>query len=116
MIFKHESDFCDWVNHNIEYTLKVHVTKIDLCLRQNFGKHLTITSGLRSVRDNQRVNGAKNSAHLKCPSAAVDLRVSHLDHNEKMFLMKRIAQIDFLHAIDEGNHIHLQLLRRSIGS
>lgn len=66
---------------------------------------VTMTSGVRSAERNAQVGGQPNSQHLT--GTAADYTVPN---NLKSAFLSRARQLGY-HAIDEGDHIHLQLPR-----
>ncbi|WP_398572861.1 D-Ala-D-Ala carboxypeptidase family metallohydrolase, partial [Staphylococcus aureus] len=64
-----------------------------------------MTSGVRSAERNAQVGGQSNSQHLN--GTAADYAVPT---NQKPAFISRARQLGY-HAIDEGDHIHLQLPR-----
>jgi hypothetical protein len=66
---------------------------------------VTMTSGARSAERNAQVGGQPNSQHLN--GTAADYAVPA---NQKPAFISRARQLGY-HAIDEGDHIHLQLPR-----
>ncbi|HDS1146366.1 MULTISPECIES: D-Ala-D-Ala carboxypeptidase family metallohydrolase [Stenotrophomonas] len=66
---------------------------------------VTMTSGMRSAERNAQVGGQPNSQHLN--GTAADYAVPA---NQKPAFISRARQLGY-HAIDEGDHIHLQLPR-----
>lgn len=66
---------------------------------------VTMTSGVRSAERNAQVGGQPNSQHLT--GTAADYTVPN---NLKPAFLSRARQLGY-HAIDEGDHIHLQLPR-----
>lgn len=71
---------------------------------------VTMTSGARSAERNAQVGGQPNSQHLS--GSAADYAVPA---NQKPAFISRARQLGY-QAIDEGDHIHLQLPRGSAGS
>lgn len=71
---------------------------------------VTMTSGARSAERNAQVGGQPNSQHLN--GSAADYAVPA---NQKPAFISRARQLGY-QAIDEGDHIHLQLPRGSAGS
>lgn len=71
---------------------------------------VTMTSGVRSAERNAQVGGQPNSQHLN--GTAADYAVPA---NQKPAFISRARQLGY-QAIDEGDHIHLQLPRGSTGS
>lgn len=70
---------------------------------------VTMTSGARSAERNVQVGGQPNSQHLN--GSAADYAVPA---NQKPAFISRARQLGY-QAIDEGDHIHLQLPRGSAG-
>lgn len=71
---------------------------------------VTMTSGARSAERNAQVGGQPNSQHLT--GTAADYAVPA---NQKPAFISRARQLGY-QAIDEGDHIHLQVPRGSGGS
>ncbi|WP_049423344.1 D-Ala-D-Ala carboxypeptidase family metallohydrolase [Stenotrophomonas maltophilia] len=71
---------------------------------------VTMTSGVRSAERNAQVGGQPNSQHLT--GTAADYTVPN---NLKPAFLSRARQLGY-HAIDEGDHIHLQLPRGASNS
>lgn len=70
----------------------------------------TMTSGARSAERNAQVGGQPNSQHLA--GTAADYAVPA---NQKPAFISRVRQMGY-EAIDEGDHIHVQLPRGSRGN
>ncbi len=70
---------------------------------------VTMTSGARSAERNAQVGGQPNSQHLS--GSAADYAVPA---NQKPAFISRARQLGY-QAIDEGDHIHLQIPRGSTG-
>src|SRR5690606_35450725 len=67
-----------------------------------------MTSGLRTPQRNERVGGVPNSQHLR--GTAGDYVVPQ--HQKAAFIQQ--AQAQGLQAIDEGDHIHVQVPRGGV--
>jgi len=73
--------------------------------REEAGIPFKITSGLRSEEENEKINGVKNSAHLR--GLAVDILAEN--STQRFFILKGAFYAGFKRIEIAPHHIHLDI-------
>lgn len=75
-------------------------------IENEWGRELVFTSGWRTVKYNRGCGGVATSKHLD--GFAVDVRIREFTDTQKDEL-RAICPLYGLHAVQEGDHLHLEV-------
>lgn len=84
---------------------KLYVIEFARFLEVNYDMDLIITSGFRTYEENERVGGARNSAHLK--GLAVDVYV--VGGKERFYIVDAAMRFGFKRIGVGYRHVHLDM-------
>lgn len=79
-------------------------------VRQHYGKPLIVDSGYRSPKYNTGVNGAKNSAHMRCN--AVDFQIAGVSKQALASYLRTIPGVGGVGLYCNSDPVHMDVERR----
>jgi hypothetical protein len=94
---------------DLGHTNRTLLARFDAVQRQ-FGEHLDIISGYRSVAHNRAVGGAEGSMHTH--GNAIDLATGHMTHPQRLRLIELAAQNGITGVGVYANNLHFDLGRK----
>lgn len=86
--------------------VSMKLVKIADEVRENFGKPITVSSGVRCEKHNANVGGVANSRHKK--GKAMDFRVSGIPASIVLPYVQNKSGIRYAYEID-SNHVHMDV-------
>jgi uncharacterized protein YcbK (DUF882 family) len=91
----------------IDMRLRGALLELDRWHKTDLKKTLTLTSLFRSLEENQRVAGDKNSGHLSGQGA--DIRIWDYSSDEIKSILNRLNSYPYLYAGLHKDHVHLSI-------